>query len=1118
MYMKLAGLLIKSLRYYRLTNLSVAAAVAVCTAALTGALIVGDSVSYSLLKKTRDRLGGTELAMVRQEGFFTQELVKGLSRELKADVAGVLYLKGSVSTGDEKRIVNQVNIYGVDAGFYELMNAERSQPGSGGSGAFINDAVAGRLGVSAGEEIIVTTARPGTMPAGAALSNREDRTLSLRIEVGQVVSRSQFGAFGLNAGQSQVMNVFVGLEELQETLGIAGKVNMCLVGTGPGNYADNVDKADRAVRQRFTVEDIGVDIKKAGDEFRITAESVFINESLAETVMSMSREPVGILTYFVNSISHGGRSTPYSMVSAVSGVGDFADIAPGDGADDGQLAGITLTDWTAEDIDARPGDTVVLEYFVLTDSFELVEKQASFEVVNVIPLDTPGVDGSLMPDFPGLKDAENCSDWSSPVPIDFDRIREEDEAYWDKYRGTPKAFVNLETGQKLWGGRYGTLTEVRLAADGRTEAQLAGSLTGSVNPANLGMFFADVRRPAVKAAEGSTDFGQLFLGLSMFLIFSAVILIGLTFALGIENRTDQIGLLKAAGVRFGLIRGLFLLEGLIVALAGAVVGTAGGIAYTKVLIWALGTGWSGAVAGAELYFHANAGSLLIGAVSAVVISLLVIWLSARSVLKNSAVSLMRGNVQWQFFSQGKGKSSGLFSRVVYITGFASAVGLVYMGLTKSDFATGAFFGAGGLLLVGLIFLTLDMLRTVITSQRFELKSKAGLAVKNSAVKVGRSLAVITLIACGTFMITAVGVNGNMGVKNPRARQSGTGGFELYARATVGIVEDLNTEKGRDVYGIAPGGDVEVSFVNCRLHEGDEASCLNLNRPQKPTIMGVDHERLAELGAFSFNKIANELDAGSSPWMLLENETGQGVDIVPVIADYATVKWSLGKSVGDYVDYRNQFGEPIKLLIAGTVTGTMLQGSLMMSNEAFVRHFPDDEAYRVFLVDVEPANDENIKKVSGMLSSRLRDHGFEAVRTWQRLAMFNSVQNTYISIFQLLGGLGLILGTAGLGFIVVRNVLGRMGELAMIWAVGYTRADIRKMVFYEHIMLLVYGASAGVVAAFTAAWPVVSAGGSEVPYLSISVTTAGIIISGVVWTWIASQLALQKDLLGALRNE
>ena len=58
-------------------------------------------------------------------------------------------------------------------------------------------------------------------------------------------------------------------------------------------------------------------------------------------------------------------------------------------------------------------------------------------------------DPSLMPAFPGLADTENCRDWEPGIPIEVDRIRDIDEEYWDEHRGTPKAFVELGTGQGL---------------------------------------------------------------------------------------------------------------------------------------------------------------------------------------------------------------------------------------------------------------------------------------------------------------------------------------------------------------------------------------------------------------------------------------------------------------------------------------------------------------------------------------------------------------------------------------------------------------------------------------------------------------------------------------------
>jgi len=42
--------------------------------------------------------------------------------------------------------------------------------------------------------------------------------------------------------------------------------------------------------------------------------------------------------------------------------------------------------------------------------------------------------------------------------------------------------------------------------------------------------------------------------------------------------------------------------------------------------------------------------------------------------------------------------------------------------------------------------------------------------------------------------------------------------------------------------------------------------------------------------------------------------------------------------------------------------------------------------------------------------------------------------------------------------------------------------------------------------------------ADVPYLSLALTLAAVFISGAVWTWIATALALRGRLLDALRNE
>src|ERR1039458_6865719 len=88
---------------------------------------------------------------------------------------------------------------------------------------------------------------------------------------------------------------------------------------------------------------------------------------------------------------------------------------------------------------------------------------------------------------------------------------------------------------------------------------------------------------------------------------------------------------------------------------------------------------------------------------------------------------------------------------------------------------------------------------------------------------------------------------------------------------------------------------------------------------------------------------------------------------------------------------------------------------------------------MFLVD---APSGNAARVSAVLTRALQDRGLELTPAADGLNTFNAMQNTYLDTFQVLGGLGLLLGSAGLGVVVLRNVLERRGELAVLLAAGF----------------------------------------------------------------------------------
>jgi hypothetical protein len=449
---------------------------------------------------------------------------------------------------------------------------------------------------------------------------------------------------------------------------------------------------------------------------------------------------------------------------------------------------------------------------------------------------------------------------------------------------------------------------------------------------------------------------------------------------------------------------------------------------------------------------------------------------------------------------------------------------------------GAFFGAGTLLLIaglGFVSVWLGKLARKTGAAHFTLGE---LAMRGCGRRRARSLTTIALLASGCFIVAAVGVF-RLEADLDASRSSGTGGFALIGESTLPVVQDLNTEAGQEFYGLSKGQTEGISFVQFRMREGDDASCLNLNRAQQPRLLGVKPESLA--GRFSFADVASGLDK-SKGWSLLSSDQHReplcecsSAEIIPAIGDANSIEWALGKKLGDTIDYTDDAGRTVQLRLVGAVANSILQGSLIIDEAEFVKHFPSQTGYRWFLIDApsgtassrrsvelqlgaKPTN--SISAISSTLSRALQDAGLELTPATVRLNAFNAVQNTYLGTFQVLGGLGLLLGSAGLGVVVLRNVLERRGELGLLVAVGFRRRALRRLVLGEHAALLLLGLALGIFAAAVAVLPSILSSAGQLPHLSLALTLIGVVLNGLAWTWLATRAALRGNLLVALRNE
>ena len=373
---------------------------------------------------------------------------------------------------------------------------------------------------------------------------------------------------------------------------------------------------------------------------------------------------------------------------------------------------------------------------------------------------------------------------------------------------------------------------------------------------------------------------------------------------------------------------------------------------------------------------------------------------------------------------------------------------------------------------------------------------------------------IALIAFATFVIVAVEAFKRDESAALVDRRSGGGGYPLLVETLLPVVHDLNDASGRDAMNLPADGELQgVRFDRFRVRPGEDASCLNLYQPKNPRIIAATQDFINS-GRFAFHSsMAETPEERNNPWLLLNRQLEDGV--VPVITDANSMTYVLHMKLGDEFVLPGSSERPIRLRLVAALSDSIFQGELVMSEQPFVRLFPEWEGYRFFLADAPAAK---APAVTDLLESRLSDFGVDVASTAERLAGFHRVEYTYLSTFQMLGGLGLVLGTLGLGAILLRNVLERRRELAVLRALGYTRRDFLTMVVAENVFLLVAGLVIGTFCALVAIAPMFLDRGGRLPIDTLALLLAGVLGTGLLASLGATAAALRSPLLSALRAE
>ena len=1171
----------KSFKYFWQIHLTVALCTAVATGVLAGALIVGDSVRGSLRSLTTERLGTIQHVLLADH-FFQPDLLD------RQNTVPAILLNGTAVDPQTQTRASKVNIFGVSESFFGFWEGHpvpnlNKIPNQPFNAIVINEVLQNELNVQVGDALLVNVPQVADIHPEFLFGERDasEAIQSLRLIVSAIIPTEKVGRFSLSAHQSLPFNAFIALPVLQKALGQNDKVNALFTA-----------EADPISPDQFTLtlDALDVNIQVHENYFDLQSRQYLLKPVLSENALASATE-IGVstlptFTYLANTISANDKIVPYSTIVALPmNEGEFSELLSGHTTESELLAykeaqtqdalrarpktsEIVLNTWAASDLGVKVGDKVSLTYYRVGAEEEYITETAFFLLKGILPTEGIAADRSIIPEFPGIHDTADMSEWESPFPIDYTVIRSQDEAYWDEYGPTPKAFIPLETGKRLWQNPFGDLTAIRMGTAPDIDIHATRTLFETeflkkIQPEQIGFQFLSPQADGLQASAGATDFGMLFSSLSIFIILAVAWLVEMFFRIGVEQRSREIGILQAVGYPLAKIRHRFLFEGGTIAGIGSLLGCLLAIGYAQLMIFGLHTWWLPAIGTPFIEFHASLWSLLIGIFVTLIVIMNSIRVSvvrigrvptaallaggadfddanlktepkaARSTRRSAKISLFVIGISvgivggrilftdgWSalvaftliaviifFFlrwsvRKADGNSSNLTPQDVNSSFLFCCIGIV-MGVVIASTPFGIWihgtlfvwfehpvfkFLMSTLSILGVGWLAFNKwLRSQDVPKRL---SRLRFALKNAARQPGRSATCVTTVSLACCIVVAVGANRHDAPPETE--------YAFVAESALPLHHSLNTPDGRFELGFSEKASELLSaseVIPFRVLPGEDVSCLNLYQPLKPQILGASDAMLEE-----------------PPWNRLRlMRFGEGK--IPAIGDDKSLRWILHHNPDDDFLIQDEFGSLLRLNLE-TVENSLFQSQLIISASDFTKYFPSQSGYQFFLIKTPPAMREETAQI---LEKTLGDYGFDLTSASARLASYRSVENTYISTFQSLGGLGVLLGTFGLALVLFRNIIERRGELATLRAFGFRRQLLSRMLFLESCFLLTVGMFIGIVAGLVA---VLAANGHfpAFPWFSLTITLLFIFCFGIIANAVSVAVALRSPLLATLKSE
>lgn len=654
-----------------------------------------------------------------------------------------------------------------------------------------------------------------------------------------------------------------------------------------------------------------------------------------------------------------------------------------------------------------------------------------------------------------------------------------------------------------------------------------------------------------QAEETGAELQGLFTIVGSFSILAGIALLVNLFVMLTEERKQELGMLRAVGLkRFRLVR-LFNVEGLLYALAAAATGALAGVGVGWAIIQATkGIFAEEGMRGGALQFQLTIepASLARGALIGFVIAMVTIVLTSSRIARLNVISAIR--------DLPDPRRAGARGSKAIVGAFGLVAGLLlFLGGLSNDEPFGLMLGVpiAATSAVPILSLFLKRKLAVILGSTvalvwgllvFTMFSDAmsevdemifviqGLVLVLPAVRILGVLDRVWSKAADLLAATGRGLSARLGLAYPLARQFRTSLIVFMFAIVVFVITFLT---------------VLTSFF---ASQADEVAANNsagfelivevnpANPPSPDAVEAVQGVAVAAPVLRAFPEFTSDVAPEGRDWpasgldsivadgdlVLLGRDDAfdtdqEAIDAVLdaptdaplVLVDEGFLQGEAGPpegitGPGDEVTITNTFtGQTFDATVAGLVESDFTFRGAFIS-EAFLRgNFADRVSVSQYYVTSDDQTSTQV--LADRLNSELKANGVDAQTFVERVNEFMATNNGFFTLMRGFLALGLVIGIAGLGVVMIRAVRERRREIGMLRAMGFSEGLVRSAFVLEAAFIALQGIVLGIVLGAFSSNTVIggsdafgsSEGGVQLPWLGFAILAVVPLVAALLAT-------------------